>query len=211
MADRYAVYDTLTDRDLREFDDLPHAYALIDQLKKRHGSRYSVRTTREHRDRIVRIAQASDDFLCGEHSNLSPSADAVDAKIGQRVPEALKQLATAVERIGEQVIEIKRVLPNPEVKPTREVVPLQRAGGFNKPLGALEPSMWEKLTPNDLLVARQQIGQRREELLRKHAEELASIQAEQTELETLQRLIGVFAEKFMSAATETPHRAAGTA
>jgi hypothetical protein len=102
MTARYAVYDTVTDRDIREFDDLPHAYALIDQLKQRHGSRYAVRTTREHRDRIIQTVQVLDDFLCAEQSSSSNrwAADVVqsDEQIGPKIPEAMKHLAKTVER-----------------------------------------------------------------------------------------------------------------
>jgi hypothetical protein len=60
--------------------------------------------------------------------------------------------------------------------------------------------MWDKLTPADIHNARQQLGRRREEMLRRHAEELAAVDADNTEIETLQRLVSRFVEKFNVAA-----------
>ena len=51
MAARYAIYDTRTDSDIGEFDDLVAAYAEIDRLRElHHGIVHGVRLAREHRE-----------------------------------------------------------------------------------------------------------------------------------------------------------------
>jgi hypothetical protein len=111
MIARYAVYDTLTDRDIREFDDLPDAYTEVDRLVQRHGKRYAVRTAREHRERVK--AATVVDFL-PVHEPAPATSPAPDtAQFGERIArvlEAIKHLATAVERLDQDLIEIKVAL-----------------------------------------------------------------------------------------------------
>jgi hypothetical protein len=59
--------------------------------------------------------------------------------------------------------------------------------------------MWDALSHADLEEARQQIQDRRQEMLRRHVEELAALERDQLEIGTLDQLIGAFLNKFMDA------------
>ena len=56
--------------------------------------------------------------------------------------------------------------------------------------------MWDKLTRADVERAKQGLAARRSELLARHAEELKALDAEQTEIDVIERAIGAFASKF---------------
>ena len=56
--------------------------------------------------------------------------------------------------------------------------------------------MWNNITPADFDQAREQLEFRREETLRKHAEEISGLDAEQADVETLDRMVTEFARKF---------------
>jgi hypothetical protein len=57
-------------------------------------------------------------------------------------------------------------------------------------------TVWDKLTRADVERAKQGLVTRRSELLARHAEELKSLDAEQTEIDVIERAIGAFASKF---------------
>jgi len=69
--------------------------------------------------------------------------------------------------------------------------------------------MWNVLKPTDLDEAQRQLGSRRAELLRRHAEEMAHLQADQVDLEALDRLAAVFATKFKKTSPPVPVLATG--
>ena len=56
--------------------------------------------------------------------------------------------------------------------------------------------MWENISRADLAQAKQDLKLRRDEMLRRHAEELSAIDGEQAEIETLERFIVAFIDKF---------------
>ncbi len=56
--------------------------------------------------------------------------------------------------------------------------------------------MWDKLSQADLEAAKEQLKSRREEMLRRHAEELDALEGDRAEIETLDQLIDAFAKKF---------------
>jgi hypothetical protein len=58
--------------------------------------------------------------------------------------------------------------------------------------------MWNTLSQVDLESAKQRLKSQREEMLRRHAEELRALESDQAETETLDQLIGAFATKFMN-------------
>ena len=64
--------------------------------------------------------------------------------------------------------------------------------------------MWNNITPEDFEQAREQLELRREETLRKHAEEISALDAEQTDVETLDRMVTEFSRKFKIAAVSSP-------
>ncbi len=63
--------------------------------------------------------------------------------------------------------------------------------------------MWDKLSHADLDAAKQQLKSHREEMLRRHAEELRGLESDQAEIETLNQLVGAFAKKFRNATTSS--------
>jgi hypothetical protein len=57
--------------------------------------------------------------------------------------------------------------------------------------------MWERLTPTDIQQARERLALQRADLLRKHAEQLKSLDTERDDIEALERLIGSFTQKYV--------------
>ena len=62
--------------------------------------------------------------------------------------------------------------------------------------------MWDQLTPNDIERAKSELGERRAEMLARHAEELQGLDADQSQLETLELAIASFLRKFNAASPE---------
>lgn len=60
--------------------------------------------------------------------------------------------------------------------------------------------MWEQLTPEHLERAKRELGRRRADILARHAEELKELEADQDEIDSLDRAIGAFARKFTAPA-----------
>jgi hypothetical protein len=58
--------------------------------------------------------------------------------------------------------------------------------------------MWEQLRPADIERAKRRLTIQRGDLLRRHAEELKTLDAEQTEVDTFERLVAAFAEKHLA-------------
>ena len=59
--------------------------------------------------------------------------------------------------------------------------------------------MWDKLTAADLERVKQGLTTRRSEMLARHAEELKSLEAEQSEIDAIEKAIAVFTQKFRPA------------
>ena len=55
--------------------------------------------------------------------------------------------------------------------------------------------MWDQLTPGDIERVKSEIGLRRAEMMARHAEELKGLEAEQSQLETLEQAIDMFLRK----------------
>lgn len=60
-------------------------------------------------------------------------------------------------------------------------------------------NVWEQLKPSDFERARRDLDTRRAEMLARHAEELKALEADQTQLDTLEQAIAAFAQKFSGA------------
>ena len=56
--------------------------------------------------------------------------------------------------------------------------------------------VWEKLTPDDIARATDELGARRAETLARHAEELRSLEADRSEIESLEQAITDFVQRF---------------
>jgi hypothetical protein len=90
---------------------------------------------------------------------------------------------------------------DPEPQPVEPVEPTAASGDAPPAAvtaGSVEGDtiVWDQLTPNDLEHARNALGARRTEMLARHAEELKAVEADQTQLETLEQAIAAFAAKF---------------
>src|SRR5262249_40748265 len=57
-------------------------------------------------------------------------------------------------------------------------------------------AMWDRVTPSDIDQAKNDLVSRRAEILARHAEELKGLEADQAQIETLERIIKEFSEKF---------------
>jgi hypothetical protein len=79
------------------------------------------------------------------------------------------------------------------------ILPQQR---FNRiSIFAELTQMWDKLTHGELEAARQELKSQREEMLRRHAEELIALETDQAEIEKLDQLIDAFAQNLKNATT----------
>jgi hypothetical protein len=90
--------------------------------------------------------------------------------------------------------------------PSAPVVPQQSAERV-KPPSLNEPptnpdetngvtAMWDKLTATDLDRVKRGLTTRRSEMLARHAEELRALEAEQTEIDVIEKAIAAFTQKF---------------
>jgi hypothetical protein len=84
------------------------------------------------------------------------------------------------------------------------------AGGADSPAVALKADgvgggniMWDQLTPNDIERAKSELDERRAEMLARHAEELKGLEADQSQLETLEQAIASFLRKFNTSSPES--------
>lgn len=65
---------------------------------------------------------------------------------------------------------------------------------------SLDPrSMWNTLSHSDLEAARRHLRSQREEMMRRHAEELAALDRDDLEIERLDQLIDAFLQKLINA------------
>jgi hypothetical protein len=62
--------------------------------------------------------------------------------------------------------------------------------------------MWERLKQDDILDAKRELRRRVDETLRRHAEELKTLDTDLAEVEALDRLVDAFADKFGTAPRE---------
>src|SRR6266404_5024302 len=70
--------------------------------------------------------------------------------------------------------------------------------------------MWEQLTPADIERVKHRMVALRGEILKRHAEELQALDAEATEIATLERLVMAFANKHLSSAAAASEPVAAT-
>ena len=68
--------------------------------------------------------------------------------------------------------------------------------------------MWERLKQSDIREAKRALRQRVDETLRRHAEELKTLDSDLVEVQTLDRLVDAFSDKFGTAPREAAAPAA---
>lgn len=69
--------------------------------------------------------------------------------------------------------------------------------------------MWDRLSRADLDAIKEQLRARREEMIRRHAEELEAVEQDQAEIETLDQLIAAIADKFNMGSSDQSERSGG--
>ena len=111
-----------------------------------------------------------------------------DARFGEQRPTDI-----AVEQSRTQPAEEKpRWTATAHATTPAELCSLEPA--TDKPKG--ETSMWDKLTAADLERVKRMLFTRRSEMLARHAEELKTLEAEQTEIDKVEQAIAAFTQKF---------------
>jgi hypothetical protein len=91
-------------------------------------------------------------------------------------------------------------LPVPGPVAVMDAVPLDPATIAERLEGVV--AVWDQLTRADVERVKRELGVRRAELLSRHAEELRALDAQQTEIDTLEQTIDAFARKFNIAGGE---------
>jgi len=104
--------------------------------------------------------------------------------------------AQGVEGEGKKVDEAREARPDIQAK-SLTVVPSANVPLTMDQRGGLD--MWDKRTAADLERVKQGLTTRRSEMLARHAEELKSLEAEQSEIDAIEKAIAVFTQKFRPA------------
>jgi hypothetical protein len=91
-------------------------------------------------------------------------------------------------------------LPVPGPVAVMDAAPLDPATIAERLEGVV--AVWDQLTRADVERVKRELGVRRAELLSRHAEELRTLDAQQTEIDTLEQTIDAFARKFNIAGGE---------
>jgi hypothetical protein len=117
--------------------------------------------------------------------------------------------AGAEALIVEPAVEIAAPIVEASVAPLVEagieITPTEIASPEPAPIAeTLEgvAAVWDQLTRADLERVKRELGLRRAELLSRHAEELRALDAQQTEIDTLEQTVDAFARKFNIAGGE---------
>ncbi|TMJ60325.1 MAG: hypothetical protein E6G81_06750 [Alphaproteobacteria bacterium] len=109
--------------------------------------------------------------------------------------------APAVEAPAvEAAIEITPIVTSPEPAPVIDAASPEPAPIADRLEGVAD--VWDQLTRADVERVKRELGLRRAELLSRHADELRALDAQQTEIDTLEQTIDAFARRFNIAGAE---------
>ena len=100
----------------------------------------------------------------------------------------------------EPAIEITPIVTSPEPAPVIDAVSPKPAPIADRLEGVAD--VWDQLTRADVERVKRELGLRRAELLSRHADELRALDAQQTEIDTLEQTIDAFARRFNIAGAE---------
>lgn len=134
----------------------------------------------------------------GEPSQNQLAADAAGMATAAAEPAVAEQPAAevAAEPVGESSGE--EPVSEPAAEPVANAAP-----AVAPPVAPESPEgggiVWDQLTPGDIERAQAALGARRDEILARHAEELKALEAEQAELEGLERAINAFVQRLNKA------------
>jgi hypothetical protein len=136
-----------------------------------------------------------------------------------------RELADALKRRAQVLADITKGLgytgPKPKLVPKPGHQPTQLPIILQPPVEEAEPQtiaagaeadpsantnkgadfMWDKLTAGDLERVKRGLATRRSEILARHAEELKALEADQNEIDVIEKAIAVFTQKFKLAST----------
>jgi hypothetical protein len=105
-----------------------------------------------------------------------------------------------IETAPIEMAPIGAALPVPTAAAVTDAAPLDPATIAERLEGVV--AVWDQLTHADVERVKRELGVRRAELLSRHAEELRALDAQQTEIDTLEQTIDAFARKFNIAGGE---------
>ena len=194
-----------------------------------NASRSRLAAARANKDnRLVRVLEAEitaaeqrrDSLLAHITTNLAGSGEpAQNQPAAKAVADA--EPAAAVAELEEPAAAAEAEAPVPAEQPAEESTAGDSAdqAGANGALtvvaaapetGSVEGGgiVWDQLTPSDIERAQAEIGVRRAEMLARHAEELKALEAEQVELEGLEKAINTFLQRVGKAPAATEANAA---
>ncbi len=125
-----------------------------------------------------------------------PTAAALAASIADLAEAAsAEETSPAADRDGEAPPEAIAAAP-----------PASTTRGSGAPLGAASGEggivVWDQLTPSDLARAQSQIGVRRAEMLARHAAELKTLEADGSQIESLEEAVQAFVRRFKPSTVE---------
>jgi len=100
----------------------------------------------------------------------------------------------------EPAIEITPIEASPEPAPVIDAASPEPAPIADRLEGVAD--VWDQLTRADVERVKRELGLRRAELLSRHADELRALDAQQTEIDTLEQTIDAFARRFNIAGAE---------
>src|SRR5205823_230911 len=86
-----------------------------------------------------------------------------------------------------------------QVTPPAELSSQDPLPDINAPKG--ETRMWDKLTAADLELVKRGLANRRSEMLARHATDLKALEAEQSEIDVVEKAIAAFTQKFKLTST----------
>jgi hypothetical protein len=134
-----------------------------------------------------------------------PAGRRRDPAPAQKEPQKPADIAAPAAEAASPSLEASVELAAPSVAPTIEVTPAEIASPEPAPIAnTLEgvATVWDQLTRADIERVKRELGLRRAELLSRHAEELRALDAQQTEIDTLEQTVDAFARKFNIAGGE---------
>jgi len=140
-------------------------------------------------------ATAPDEDAASDEAAPEPEAAELEAA-GQELvaPESVSQEPVNQEPVGQEPVgqePVDRIVETAAAPPA----PVPKADSVEGGIMA-----WDQLTPGDIDRAKHDLGVRRAEMLARHAAELQGLEADQVELDTLERAIEAFAKKFAKGA-----------
>ena len=152
----------------------------------------------ETAEETTEAASETAETVAEEPSPETPESEAPEPE-PEPAPRRRAKEAAAAEEPAETADQPEAAAPSPEPQLEDAAAAALRASA--SATSAKGGTMaWDQLTPNDIERAKRDIGVRRAEMLSRHAEELKSLEAEQSQIDLLEQAIGAFMQKFTGAA-----------